>query len=78
MYSTATTAVCQLGLNNMQLESVPGCLVFPPGDEQRFDWTCPSQRRRPMTPDVVPNLFRPRKESLVNVNFDLDRAALGE
>ena len=53
-------------------------LALPLGSEERFDWTASdSRRRRSMSPDVVPNLFRPRKESLVNVDFDHDRAASG-
>ena len=68
-------------LPSLQLESGqpgPGSLAFPPGDEEGFDWMHPNQRRRAVSPDVVPNLFRPRKESLVDVNFDHDRAASGE
>ena len=51
--------------------------VVPLGDDERFDWTRPDRQRRSMSPDLVPNLFRPRKESLVNVAFDHDRAASG-
>ena len=59
-------------------QAVPGSLVFPPGEEDKFDWTCPNHQRRAASPDVVPNLFRPRKESLVDVAFDHTRAASGE
>ena len=63
----------------MQVGCGPGLpWSLPPGEEEKFDWTCPNHRRRSMSPDVVPNLFRPRKESLVNVAFDHSRAASGE
>ena len=54
-----------------------GSVALPLGDEEKFDWTPPDRRRRSVSPDVVPNLFRPRKESLVDVDFDHDRAASG-
>lgn len=59
----------------IQLE---GGVTLPLGDDEKFDWTPRGhRRRRSMSPDVVPNLFRPRKESLVDVDFDHDRAASG-
>jgi hypothetical protein len=58
-------------------QAVPGSLVLPPGEEEKFDWTCLNHRRRSVSPDVVPSLFRPRKESLVDVSFDHSRAASG-
>ena len=66
---------------SLQSEGLPAVvavgLSLPLGDEERFDWTPPDRRRRSLSPDVVPNLFRPRKESLVDVAFDHDRAASG-
>ena len=62
---------------HMQSEGVTA-VALPLGDDEKFDWTPPHQRRRSLSPEVVPNLFRPRKESLVDVDFDHDRAASGK
>ena len=64
----------------IQLESgqnVVGHRIIPLGEDEKFDWTRSDRRRKSISPDIVPNLFRPRKESLVDVDFDHDRAASG-
>ena len=68
------------GATQLQSEyvgGVGGAVALPIRDDEKFDWTPADQRRRSVSPEVVPNLFRPRKESLVDVDFDHDRAASG-
>ena len=46
-----------------------------------FDWRLESierERKSSVSPDLLPSIFRSRKESLVDVEFDHERAALGE
>ena len=46
-----------------------------------FDWRQESteqERAGSVSPDILPSIFRSRKESLVDVEFDHERAALGE
>ena len=81
VYIQRWKCICIYMHNLMQVEcsqqSVPPSRVVPLGDDEKFDWS-DVRRRRAVSPDVVPNLFRPRKESLVDVDFDHDRAASGE
>ena len=48
---------------------------------EEFDWSRGSEERKKrdsVSPDLLPVIFRPRKESLVDIEFDHERAAQGE
>lgn len=62
--------VCTLGSLSLEL-GVAG---------EEFDWSRGSEERKKrdsVSPDLLPVIFRPRKESLVDIEFDHERAAQG-
>ena len=69
--SHTVSQVCTLG----------GLSLEPGVAGEGFDWSQGSEervRKGSVSPDLPPIIFRPRKESLVDIEFDHERAAQGE
>lgn len=47
-------------------------------DCEGFEWFLEPERRGSISPDLLPSYFRSKAETPVDIEFDHDRAAMGE